>query len=718
MRHRCLGFLCLIICFAALSPVVEGKPQCSGSSAEKRLEMNAAQVRACIEGLFPIENAILEGKDIVDVVVSSARAMNVSSPSPDGSVRIKNSIVRNGLYFLDFPGLPETPVRDLPEELQSRILELGVYKKSDKVRVANMSIRISDSRIVGNPSRHDTSGPVLAFAAGNVIFAGEVNFIRSTFEGSVQLSHAAFLDKVVFNTTTFNARVTFDAASFGKAASFNGAVFAGTTDGATLFPYSRFAEEAGFQKARFESGPVFEKARFCGPVNLGAATLPAGTSFTGIRVASDANLLEAKLPNGADFSEAQFAGRLLLASKTAREISGNLNFARAQVVSLKVGSPNSKSVIDADLDFADARIGRASFKDVRFNAPVRFVRARMGPDYLDMDLYKNYPYSAGGDGRMLGSPARIACMKAPTGGPDDANTADVPKEAQAADIELEDVSFAQKLDFKDSLFQASVTFKDLKFDNGADLGGVTFKTPTSGMPFLHFTHVQLDDFEMDLASVPDLAAFELKPGNIPASQLFGKLEDLYLKRDQRKEGLNARRAKEWALIKENWKCFRAAQPCAENTSPLRMLAAGWGITSGFGTLLLRLVLIIAAIDLLFAAIYFRFGRFLKRDSGGQEKSKVLHLHPLLLPSALAPTGSLKDTQEESRDFRTALALSTLALLRVGDSDRCVKGAVGSFNLRSFVRIEWFVGGFLLLDLVYTLTETQPFLHRIINAVLG
>src|SRR6185503_18295520 len=108
----------------------------------------------------------------------------------------------------------------------------------------------------------------------------------------------------------------------------------------------------------------------------------------------------------------------------------------------------------------------------------------------------------------------------------------------------------------------------------------------------------------------------------PASALMERLEKRYVERGRLADALSARRAKHWASVRESATCVRTGvttrengenADCARSEALVRMLLFPfWGVASGFGTSLMRLILTIVIVNVVFAAIYFRFGTVFKQ----------------------------------------------------------------------------------------------------------
>jgi hypothetical protein len=69
-----------------------------------------------------------------------------------------------------------------------------------------------------------------------------------------------------------------------------------------------------------------------------------------------------------------------------------------------------------------------------------------------------------------------------------------------------------------------------------------------------------------------------------------------------------------------------------------------------------------------------------------------------------------------RTLLTAFRFSSVVLCKVGPRDTTVSGRIGKCDLRWIVRVEWVLGFYLWTLLIYTLTNTQPLLNKLIEGV--
>jgi hypothetical protein len=74
------------------------------------------------------------------------------------------------------------------------------------------------------------------------------------------------------------------------------------------------------------------------------------------------------------------------------------------------------------------------------------------------------------------------------------------------------------------------------------------------------------------------------------------------------------------------------------------------------------------------------------------------------------------TSDAARKFWDALRFSSGILFKLGYRDTTVSSCIGKYDLRWIVAVEWVLGFYLLALLIYTLTNTQPLLNKLIQGV--
>jgi len=689
-----------ILTMIAAEGRITAQEACAGVNRAQKKRISSAGLAACIKGKQVVRNAILSGGDLVQVLAE----LGSHDRSP---VRIDGSIIEEGLTF-SAPALAR-PV----SELRDTVEPLRAFLASDELFVVDRPVRIAHSQVLAGPDYGSVDFGALAVSANRVLFTGPVDFTGSSFAGSVRFSDAAFLADARFSGATFTGRAAFNTTWFGGDASFDGVRF----EGASEFAYARVAKEASFRGALFSRSPVFDKARLCDRVHFGDAEFSAGARFVAARMAGTACFLNANFNQGADFSGVVAASAIDLARIRGR---GVLTFAKARIEAVLVGS-DFQSRLDTELDFSDASIGLLVFKQLGLSAPVGFARARLGhgtsSEAAGVDVFAELA----DERRMRSAPARVACSAAVP--PPPVLRCDGTPLGLVGAV-FEGVDFGSTVTFNKGHIVGPLTLSDVTFTRGADFREVSFPTKDRE---LSFTGVSFDNVDIDWTSVPKSSQFS--PTDYPPSAFYGHLEAHYRATGALTGALNARRRANWARVEEARACLgwpAAARPSAAGYACddyggrawqwfNAVVYPVWGWTSSFSTSLSRLLVLIAILNLLFAMAYSRFGHVVKvgREPSGASSWR---LRPLATPSTFRSTGAA-DLIRRMYRFRHAFALSTAILLRYGRTDLAVRGSIGRIDLRHIVTAEWLLGVPIIIDLITTLTETQPFLQRLLSGIL-
>ena len=667
------------------------------------MRLTAADTKACLTQLVWIENAIVQGPDII-------AAMAASQPR---TVRLRDSVVENGLYFDD---LPSAKVSALAESLRSQLRASTGYDANETVHLVDAVIELHNTRILAGAAYDGDEYAAIALSASRTVFARELNLLGTRIEGSARFSRASFLGHAVFKGAQFVRRVTFDAAGFASGGEFDDASF----QGSTLFTYARFGGNADFQHTRFDRSPMFDKARICGDANFGETFFAEGLRFVDTRVAARMTFLDADFPKGADFASAQFDGTLQLPRIHG---TGILTFARSQIRALEIGSPDYRSRIDTELDFSDVMVNTATVNEVRFDGPVTFARAHIRPAEFMTDVYTRMRGGAPPEPRMQRSAARLPCSVRATA------TTDGQPDDQA--VTLRGVEFHDRVSFERAVIGGRARFAGVTFPGGANFSAIVF-APPKGSKYLPFSRLSFENVDIDWSSVAPFTRLEPAPDDVaepePTSALLENLEKRYAERGRLADVLHARRAKRWASVREAWACLwgKITRAAAANRAMCdgvdAVLASAvlpvWGVSSGFGTSLLRLLIVITVTIVAFALVYWLRATLMRSAPPAGKDPPGMRLHPMALPSEFVVdhSGALQWTPHNG--FTQALALSTHVLLRFGDSSLAAEPRTPGARLKPFILAEWCLGIPLLIDLVYTLSETQPFLQKLVTGTIG
>jgi hypothetical protein len=602
-----------------------------------------------------------------------------------------------------------TPGRQL-DSRQRMIRELGALYPFNKVIVVSSMIEIRDTRIEPM-QRFDVESKPISLDAAGVMFSEPVNFSGTTFQGGVRLSRAAFLDGADFVGATFLDRVTFDAAWFGNRSSFARAKFAGTS----LLSFARFASQTVFQGAEFAGLAAFDDSRFCGDTDFGEARFTGGAQFPSLRTAGDAVFAGAAFPKGASFLGAEFAEELNLTNIQSDSL---LIFTSASAGTLRIGSGFGRGTtfIGAALDFNGSGIHTTVFENVIFARPLTFLAAQLGQAAVARNVFRDSDVR--GDRRMADAPARFGCE---SGG-------DKPFLRDSKTV-LDGVTFRDDVSFRRATFRGQTSFSEINFNKTADLTDVTFKARVGERgPEVRFSRVNAEAVNVEWKNMPELSDFRREAGDPPVSSMLEELETGYHNRNRPADALRVKEATGWMKWYEARACLIGggwAQPrqkvresCEYLSSAFRFIALPlWGFSSGFGTSLKRLAILIFIIDALFAFSYMCFGRIVRNGGSNRDSDSAMRLRFLEPPASFGDHGRSRSRTARLAAFREALALSTVILLRFGAKNVRVYGRIGWMGMGTVVIIEWVLGIFLLVDLVYTL-QSQPFVQAVLHGLVG
>jgi hypothetical protein len=691
---------------------------CTGQSVALKRHMADSEVYACLNQTRIIRFAVVSGPGLM-------RALSQVS----GPVRILDSDITDGLDFSLLrksafrpDPMPEAaPKRRSPSKRKSNataphpidrglmMQELGALYPLNQVVAVDSGISIKDTRIQPM-QRFDVENHQLALDATGVIFARPVDFTGDTFQGGVRFSRTAFLDDANFTGSAFVNRANFDAVWFGQRGVFTRARFGGTL----LLTFARFAQEALFQRAEFAASAAFDDSRFCGPVDFSETRFTENAQFPLIRAAGDAVFSGATFARGATFLNAEFAADLNL---TNIQSDGVLTFASASAGSLHMGLglKGGTTVIGATLDFNGAGIHRTSIENVVFARALTFTTTQFGKPAVAADVFRNADVR--GDRRMGDAAARFGCEYRETA------------QFQQDETLLRDVTFRDDVSFRGAIFRGRTSLLDVSFGKTADMTGVAFKAGVgTSSPALRLSRMHAENVNLEWKNMPELSAFIRQPGDPPVSSLLDELATGFKARDRQVDALQIKQATGWMKWREARACLNPGsrtlaaisdEECSYIASGLRFIAWPlWGLSSGFGTSLARLAVLVFLVDVGFALIYWRFGRIVRSDSGKKESDASLRLRFLDLPEAFCRQGrSHSAAAGLVTDLSTALHLSSVILLRFGAKNLRVYGNIGPIRMGTVVTAEWLLGIPLLLDLVYTL-QSQPFVQTALHGVIG
>lgn len=139
----------------------------------------------------------------------------------------------------------------------------------------------------------------------------------------------------------------------------------------------------------------------------------------------------------------------------------------------------------------------------------------------------------------------------------------------------------------------------------------------------------------------------------------------------------------------------------------------WGIPTGYGTKIYRMICSFLILLPLFAAIYYVKGRFYKIPSELLKGEPEFKPRPVVFPWKYFTPTSAKYPLSTSRKFFDAMRISKELILKLGYRNTTISG--GKF-LKVVVALEWILGYLLIVALIVTLTNTFPLLNKLLGGV--
>lgn len=729
MKHCATIFLWLLALFVlpglVFAPHSEAQEleNCSGTAGAPLLEIDAAQLAGCVGKGKRISYAMLDGADIVSLAETT-----------EWNIRIKNSRIRGGINFR------RSPRQDISTALErigeggsdtSRFVQSAYVKENTKVQIISGSIRITDS-VIESGGRRDILGRQISLTISRGFFLQRISFVGTRFKGYVSLSRSVFWSGVNFSRAIFDAGGSFSRSWFNGTANFKQAEFKGQG----FFFSSRFSRVARFREATFVGRAIFGTVRFCEGMDFSRARFHGLADFSRVRVARSARFEHASFMGFANFQDAEFSGNLILVGS---EVDGLAAFANAQIDELRFGSVREPTQIVGSVDFSGSRMARATFHRVTFRDDVSFSRAAIGEQEFDWTIWSDEEASS----RLYrGAGALTACPKPEVESSDTSPSSDEDSENQKLKrknwgASFRDVTFKRGVGFVRANLLSRAHFRNVSFEGDADFTAARFPEPTPGddAPIILLSYVDFTRLKLRWPALPHPRYWARGENIQPLSEVLALLETHFRESGHLDDANSARFHRGWAEIQETVPCLTAglgaltgAQDgragCDNGVGLLRALwdvSAGWvfGVLTGFGTKLWWIAGWIVLADIVFALIYWRCGALYRhRGQGSQPYDGAFRIRMLDLPrSYVRRRGPSRLPSRRARRLYKALRFSSVVLTKIGARDSRISGRIGPVDLRYIVVVEWWLGLALLAALVFTLTQTQPFIHTLISGAL-
>ena len=243
--------------------------------------------------------------------------------------------------------------------LDLRIVDVAAIGLCSMSRVANSSMRITNSNIIGDMN------------LDNTVFTNSIDFSGTSFHGDTRLVMAQFRDEANFAQTHFYKNANFGQVQFYQDANFAGA---------------KFDEEANFREASFEKDAKFSNDQFSKEAGFSGAIFAGDAYFTNAKFVEDIDLAEANFSKEVFFRNVQFDGSTNFRDT---EFHGD----RTDFMSSKFSkSANFKNAnFTGDAWFIGARfIDVVDFTDVNFKGNLSFTSTEF---YKESDFNKANFYS-------------------------------------------------------------------------------------------------------------------------------------------------------------------------------------------------------------------------------------------------------------------------------------------------------------------------------------
>lgn len=716
----------LLALAAALAAPGQSFADCSGA-ADKLAPLSDEAVVDCVSSGQTMRYVQIEGSAITEAIKAT-----------DKAIRIRDSVIKEGIVFRR---LPRTEVSSLPGILQRHeieagdlgkffdLLKVGTGRREIKVNVVKNALLITGSRI----ERSSRVGPLrrrIALDAGGTAFLGPVNFSNTTFGGYASFSRSLFFGRASFSSVSFERTASFSRSWFFQSATFREAYFGRRS----RFFGARFDATAHFQRATFQREVTFAGARLCGRGVFSSATMAAGADFSRVRAA-----------RGLDFGSATFIGR---ANFQALESAGRLRFSQnrfqsfavlidTKIADLHIGDTEIPSRFEGGFDLGGAQVARVRIDRVSFQDDAGFSGARIGGGIAGWSIWSN---DTRGGILFREAPSRLACREPAPTAPDSGAAGDEWR------VWLNGVTFRRQARFIGTRFLGATRLESLSFESGADFTDADFSAAESAGDGPRFLASYLDyagTLKISLASLPPIgdwhrtapSKWAADGGIQPLSKVLAGLERNFRNSHRLEDAVQAKYLRYREEIRETLDCLRngepaagddgtASGPCQETGHPLlEYLTVGggflWGLLSRFGTDPWRVVAWMAVAIVAFAAVYARTAGLYRQPHPAHRYEHDFRLRFLEFPRVYVRRRQrARPPSKRRRRFYRALRFSTVVLLKLGRRDIRISGRPGGIDVYRIVALEWWLGVLLIATLIFTLTETQPFLRQLLAGAVG
>ena len=674
----------------------------------------------------PVIGYMIRGADIIDII----------DDETDYVIKIKNSAITEGL---DFTKLRKVSINELSIQKDFGRNGIDAFKKKNQHNVYHVvrnEISITDSSIETDDKN------VFAVNGKNTLFYKLVEFTGTTFRGDTDFSSSKFMD-VKFVGCEFFRPANFRGARFSKAADFSMSRYQGELDFSRAacsrtikFNRSSFAKEVSFYRTSFNRAS-FSKTIFSDDVNFSKATFRGKARF-----------VKTSFNKSVFFKQALFLDTIVIMSSNFEKY---IDFREARINRINFSSIKNPTILKKRVDFRNATISDAYFKDLIFESYIDFSGVKFG------SIIKEEKVEDDANEKTLRINKSVKSEAEKKSSPGMAQkTHNIPntvrehkKDNSDLSLVFKYITFENDVYFLSAGFNCNVAFENVNFKRGVDFtdsefnrkdGSVGLKFSLSYVSFknLLITWDQIKerikhwDYDMQdrIKSFVDLEGIEKQKekgnsvsgkeavlnGKIklePLSLVLNRLETSFRDHNQLHDANEAFYHMKNAELKEDRKGLLTWQ-----WLPGQIHWLVWHITCGYGTKVYWIFGWCIFFNLLFSLIYSINKDALQRQPQPETEKEFLFKQRFLeFPRQyVKDKSSIWVESALAKRFINSIRFSTVILFKFGYRDTVISGKIMSIDYRYIVWVEWILGFYLLISLVITLSNTLPIIDKLVTGM--
>lgn len=706
-----------------------------------------------------LEGYIINGNDIIEL-----------TKHPEVEIRIKNSIIKNGLIF------------DTADIEGKRIIKNFIF--------------FIDSTIEKGPNVN------YSISAQNIIFNTHVQFIGVDVNGDVDFSESIFDDTSSFVGDHFKENAYFFGVEFKHNAEFSNTIFSR----AAIFAETVFNQDGNFIGCTFEKYSVFYKSQFLSTANFNGANFLQ--SFSPFEIISDqlVNFRRSNLRHiitwnsipivksrfdfrGSTITEADFEDLIFTEDVTFDDVRfGTVELSRDDIHwidffrffkhSLDSGNSNPSKRVWRYLDYQlrNKIVNLTTEIDTYYkeNDYVKIDSILSGygkpliEDFikqlntiLKVDGFYNYEYFTDIElskdlKELLKDTSNLSTNQIMMLNRYllersfiDANNIwnqhlirpiidEQRLEQERFPIIFRNIIFEKDVYFIRATFYDDIAFENIKFKGEANFSNIRFKEENdwkSGKHKFSMSYLAFDDIKINFYDLPDEFAwvresnYRIKsiPGKFvpdtilipiqPISEVYEDLVTTFTRNnnlEQKNIAYYFQRKAELDEATKNKSFFQKL-----NTSEYRYWIL-WGWSSGWGTKIWWIIGWYICGLFFFAFIYYSMINKVKVWRQTIETpmpdsvfgTKLFTFPWNFFKTEKTRNKDVRDFNSEVKDFISALKLSKVLLLKIGKRDSYVEGRI----MKTLIWIEWVLGFYLFAIFVITLKNTVPIINSLVSQV--